>query len=180
MSDYGAPHTLRIQRLPTEVYQHLVDATQTNRYHANLVSVRFDLSSEECKAISHFGVNLAKDFPVLLEIRPEHLEFIITGIDNEHPQCPYTFVKFQHPAQGSLYFLFQNLQPSYFFNTFAEDHMTPMFPKEGAAERVKPGTSIALAKVCACCLAIFRLFNFALDHAGCAVCLLQLLETFRG
>jgi len=180
MADYGAPYTLRIPRLPDEVFQHLVDATHTKKYHAHLVSCRFDLLSEECKAVSHFGVNLTKDFTVLSKILPEHMEFVMTGTDNEHPQYPYTFVKFLHPAQGSLYFLFQNLQPSHFFSTFAENHMTPMFAKEEAAKRVLPGTSIALAKVCACCLAIFRLFNFALDHAGYPVCLLQLFECFKG
>ena len=154
MADYGAPYTLRPERLPDEVYKYLVDATHTNKFYAHLVSSRFDLSSDECKAVSHFGVDIAKEFPFMSGVILEHLQFTMKGADEEDPQFPWMFVKFLHPVQGSFYFLFQNLLPSH-FTMHPDDPVAPMYPKEEAAKVVKPGTTIALAKVCECYFVIF-------------------------
>jgi hypothetical protein len=135
---FGDPFTLAPFPMPQVVQGYIAEQTGELKYHMQLVSARFDTESP---AFDGFCANIVKDFPVLAEVRPDHIQMIWKSAEPD----PWTFVEIQCDPHGTHYLLFQGIEPDAFF--MDDRHFTPFFSREAAARSLAPETTVALARV---------------------------------
>jgi hypothetical protein len=132
--------------VPQKVQEYVLAQTGERRLHLQLAAFNFDVTSREFLDNEIVGVNLVKRFPFISEIRMRHMDVVMKGEDPEHPLSLYTLAQFRCGPLGIFYFLFQGIEPNFFF-TGPEAKLNPVFSKENVLKSLAPGATTAKVKV---------------------------------